>query len=153
MLLPAQLVDLGLALELDSEFWHYAWDAADRMRLFSNVAGKKLVLIYQPKLGKRVKHPEKLKKQNLSKARGLYKKFQGFNSDDVLTYAFDKNIDLQQLGRVNYITYRSDKWGRPKVDYKHDFKSKPLLYIDHELPHVIVVTSPKLKITTRGIEG
>jgi len=152
MKIPSQLVELGLAIELDCSTWEYTWSLQDRMKLFSNPEGNKLILLYMKPLGKRVKHPKNEKKQNFTKARALYSKFQGFKSDDILAYKFD-DVNLKEIGKANYICYRSDKWNKPRVDYKHVFKSKPTVYVDSTYPHVIVISSSKLRVTARGIEG
>ena len=152
MKIPTQLVELGLALELDCSTWEYSWNLNDRMKLFSNVAGDKLILLYMGALGKRVKHPKKAKNQNFSKARALYSKFQGFKSDDIKAFSFSEP-KLTRIGTGNFICYRSNKWNKPKVDYKHDFKSKPAVWVDNTYPHVIIISSKKLRVTARGIEG
>jgi len=152
MKIPTQLVELGLGLELDCNTWEWTWSLHDKMRLYSNPKGDKLVLLYFPKLGKRVKHPKKAKNQDFTKAKALYGRFQGFKWDDIGTYSLP-DIDLKRVGKANYICYRSDKWGKPKIDYKHKFGCSPSVYVDNVLPHIIVISNPKLRVTRRGIEG
>jgi hypothetical protein len=152
MKLPSQLVELGIALELDCDNWEFTWTLRDKMRLFSNPKGDKLVLMYFPKSSKAVKHPKNKKTQDFSKAKGLYSRFQGFKSDKIAGYHIE-DTKLTRVGSGNYICYRSDKWGKPRIDYKHDFKCSPAVWVDSIYPHIIVVSSSKLRVTRLGIEG
>lgn len=151
MKVPTQLVELGLALELGCDTYEWRWNLSDKMKLFSNPKGNKLVLLYFPK-AKKVKHPKNIKKQDFTKAKGLYERFQGFKWDQIAPYLIeDRNLEL--IGKGEYICYRSDKWGTKKIDYKHAFSCSPSIWVDNALPHVIVISSPKLRVTQRGIKG
>ena len=152
MRIPTQLVELGIALELDTNNWEYRFALKDKMRLFANTKGDQLVLMHFAKSNKRVKHPKNLKKQDFAKAKALYGRFQAFKSDDIATYSI-KDANLKRIGTANFICYRSDKWGKPKIDYKHEFKCSPSVWVDNTQPHIIVVSSKKLRVTKRGIEG
>lgn len=152
MKIPSQLVELGTALELDCDTFEFTWTLKDTMRLFSNPKGDKLVLMYFPKSKNALKHPKNEKNQDFSQARGLYSRFQGFKSDKTAGFSI-VDSKLSRIGSGNYICYRSDKWGKPRIDYKHDFKCSPAVYVDSIYPHIIVVSSSKLRVTRLGIEG
>lgn len=152
MKIPTQLVELGIGLELDCDTWEWTWNISDKMRLFSNPRGDQLVLLFSPKLGAPLKHPRNEKKQNFTKAKGLYGRFNGFEYDSINAHSV-ADSKLKRIGTANHIGYRSDKFSGKQSNYLHEFDCNPTVWTDHDLPHVIVISSIKLRVTRRGIEG
>lgn len=150
MRLPKQLVLLGQCLELDTTTWEWTWLLKDQMDLYSNPGGNILAAVYRPVLIRSKKKPS-LSASALKKSKNLYTRFQDYYPDScsVKNFAEPK---LKRVGTANCICYRSSKFGR-RLSYKHDFRCKPSVYIDNDLPHVIIIKSDKLRVTKRGIEG
>lgn len=152
MRIPIQLVELGVALELDCSTWEWTWNISDKMRLFSNPRGDTLVLIYSPTLGRPLKGSKKSKKHDFEKAKGLYGRFTGFKYDSIKAHSL-ADVKTRRIGTANHIGYRSDKWHGKQTNYLHEFDCSPTVWVDSEYPHVVIIRSKKLRVTSRGIEG
>ena len=89
---------------------------------------------------------------NKIRGRKLYKTFHKFDAKKVsnIFIDFDPNDYFVQLGTVQEIVYRSDKWDGKKTDYIHSFKKKPKL-ITNSKGNLLLLVDGSFSITDRGI--
>jgi len=153
MLIPSQLVELAIAIELDSSTWEWTWTQKDKMRLYSDPTGKKLILLSGSLLCHDLKWSKSEKTKGIAKAKGLYARFQGFHSSSTKAYGI-KDVKFKKVGTANFIIYDSDKWENVMNRYIHTFKGKPNVWVDNpKKPQAIILSGGKLRVTARGIVG
>jgi hypothetical protein len=141
---PKVLVELGRAVELDSDEWVWTWNKRDNWIIAASVNGKRLYLFPRPK--QRAQNPV-----DIQRHERLYKVFNRRESDELL----QGNIRAlkRRAGRANHVVYHSDKFGRGR-DYIHIFDNPPIVWVDKpNLPRIVGLTGGDIRITKRGIEG
>lgn len=90
------------------------------------------------------------------KAESLYKRFTNFEPAGYAkaTIIRPTQNQFRNIGRVKTISYRSNKWsGKPK-GYIHTFERAPSAWFNEDGgKNLLKIMGPKMRLTTRGIEG
>lgn len=142
--IPPVTVELGRAVELDSDNWQWNWNKKHDWVVSTNPNGSRLYLF---------KKPKKLSPRDLrlTKADHLYKVFNRSDYDKALVGNVSE--PKKKVGRAIHVVYESCKFG-PLRHYIHTFDNPPIVWADKpEDPSVIALTGGKIKVTKRGIEG
>ena len=117
--IPAVLVVLGRAVELEGSDFSWSWTKKDKMILSSNTRGSRLYITPAPTRDVKISKPDKA----IKKAKQLYRTFspKGHNYSAAVGKASES---LQKRGWVASIVYESDKFGKTEL-YVHDFETLP----------------------------
>lgn len=140
---PGVLVELGKAveIELDGTLMKFRGFV-----LCSNTSGTRLFILRTR--GKKATTPQESK--TVSEARKLYGAFTEFSAERAYKVKLSGD-DFELIGKADHIVYESDKWTGRKVEYIHEFKRPPKVYVN-KAKSIIVLTGP-IKVRKEGITG
>ena len=150
------LICLGQALQVRIGDAVYKWKVKDKMGLYSSVDGKKLFIIQTAP--KKITPAEFLAKVDSNQAKvdkgiALYERWHECEPVSGSIMVPPKGF-LFHVGRVASLLYSSDKWTSKKTRYIHDFKQKPIGWVNSKkAPKALVLTGGKIQVKADGITG
>lgn len=146
--IPSVLVELGRAIELDSDTWTWTWNQRDNWSVTASSDGKRIFLFKRPPQKNKVASP---KNRYIKRGERFYRVFNRRKADEVFKGSVHEL--KKRVGRAIHVVYESNKFG-PKRQYIHTFDAQPIVWVDKEnLPKIVALTGGDIRITKRGIEG
>lgn len=146
MAIPTVMIELGRPIEMALDNGdEYEFPKNGKFILACPKNGKGKLFIFMA-WGQKTDRRDK-------KAQLLYRRFNGKSPNGAKTVDVTER-KLIYLGRCVDITYESDKYGRTKKLYIHDFHKMPTVRVDSvKKPRFLVLSGDSIKITSRGILG
>ena len=146
--IPDRLVELGRAVEVDSDNYKWEWTAKENHVVACSENGKTLFVFPRGKN----RATQLGDDDEINEAMAIYKTFNRKNATAGRKVKVRDKLK-REGGRAIHIIYNSDKFG-DRHNYIHTFDSPPIVWVDREWePRMIVLTGGSIHITKRGIEG
>lgn len=154
--IPSVLATLGRPVKIIGEDVHYRFMVKDNVKLFATSSGQTLYCLTVKKKPTKYSDFLELWDKNQDQAENTLALYQNWHDFEAKTGSIMKPPKgfLFNVGRCESIIYSSDKWTGKQTKYVHDFKSKPIIWVNKKTsPTVLVLSGGKIRTTKRGIEG
>lgn len=154
--LPNVLVHLGNVVEVKGDNVHYQWSQKDGVGLYSNPKGMTLYCLKTAK--KQASKDDFLSvvesnREQVDSAVSLYESWHDFEPLTGSLMPRPKGF-LYRVDRVHAIVYQSDKWTGKTTSYIHEFRSKPILWVNNKTrPSVAILSGGQIQVRKEGITG
>lgn len=145
--IPKVLVELGRAVELETNTRKWRWLKKDNWIVCASTGGKNLFLFAKPKGAAPAQDGPTIRR-----GQRLFDVFNHRTSEE-LKRGRVPELKFKGEDRAVHIIYHSDKFGSA-ANYIHEFDTPPIVWVSSKQnPKIIGLTGGKITITDRGIEG
>lgn len=121
--IPRTLIELGIAVELDSTNWEWKWNDKDHFVVATDLKGKQIYIFKHPKTPKGAGHVGKI------------------------------STSLKENGQAIHLIYKPKRKGKMLKKHIHYFDKKQNVFVDNPSKPSIIVLKGSIAIVDGWIEG